>query len=272
MMVQALEKRLSLAFAELSLRRGGVGLVFLPLFFAPASSQVVHGTVLDDASGLPIHTAEVELLAADDSVVGRYVTNESGRFVAPVPDAGLHRLRARRIGYLIAVTDEFGLPPGQDGLAELRLEPSPVMLDPLEPIVEGQSLALAGVGFYRRETMGFSQVRTPDYIEAKPPLDLPALLVGLPGIVVSRPGGSTLFDVFSTRRPMVMQCRPSVSIDGLVMQMGGRPSSGWQETLVAQEVAAIEVIAGAGGLPAWVAGSVSPCGAILIWTKGYVGR
>jgi len=44
----------------------------------------------------------------------------------------------------------------------------------------------------------------------------------------------------------------------------------WQDLVSVHEIAAIEVYAGQGGLPDWVAGDVSPCGAVLFWTKGYV--
>lgn len=62
-------------------------------------AQTVRGTVVDDESGVPMGTVEVALLGTDDSIVGRYVTDENGRFVARMPDAGLYRLRATRIGY-----------------------------------------------------------------------------------------------------------------------------------------------------------------------------
>ncbi len=101
------------------------------------------------------------------------------------------------------------------------------------------------------------------------------------------------FDVSSNR---AQRCRPSISIDGLLVQVGRREGAnrevrpidpeglervvgsrdldrtGWQDIVNVVEVAAIEVFAGGAGLPDWVAGTLSPCGAILIWTKGYVQR
>ncbi len=49
-------------------------------------------------------------------------------------------------------------------------------------------------------------------------------------------------------------------------------ASDWQSLVNPTEVSAIEVFAGQAGLPAWAGGLKSPCGAILIWTKGYVMR
>lgn len=46
--------------------------------------------------------------------------------------------------------------------------------------------------------------------------------------------------------------------------------SHWQDLVTVQGIAAIEVYPGQGGMPGWVSGNVSPCGAVLLWTKGYV--
>ncbi len=267
----------------------------LLLALAPATpcwAQTVRGTVVDDETGASFGAVEVAVLATNDSIVARHETDERGRFRARMPDGGSYRLRAGRIGYESATSDNFVLDAGQTVLAELRLQLSPVMLDPLEAIVEGQSLALARVGFYQREQMGFGQVRTPEDLESRPPLDVSDLLRGMSGVrVVRRSSGS--YDVFSNR---AVQCRPSISIDGQVVQIGSRegssrqvrpvdPSgleavvgsrdlerSGWQDIVNVVEVGAIEVISGAAGLPDWASGYISPCGAILIWTKGYLTR
>lgn len=247
-----------------------VALALLIASATPASTQTVEGTVVDDESGVPMETVEVSLLASNDSIVGRYVTDENGRFVVRMPDVGSYRLRARRIGYEASTSDAFALAPGQAALAELRLQLDPVLLDPLETVVQGQNRVLADVGFYMRQDMGAGQVRTPEELEAKPPLDITDLLRGLPGVRVIRPPGTFSIDVLSNRR--TVDCRPSVSIDNRIVQRGGRENSGWHEGLNVREIAAIEVYAGQAGLPERVAGPVSPCGAILLWTKGYIGR
>ena len=247
----------------------GILLALLLTPATPAWAQSVRGRVVDDESGVPMGTVEVALLATDDSIVGRYVTDENGRFVARMPDVGSYRLRATRIGYEPSTSDAFALAPGQAALAELRLQLDPVRLDPLETVVEGQNLVLASVGFYRRQEIGSGQVRTPEDLEAKPPQDVTDLLRGMSGLRVVRPRGTFAIDVFSNRR--AQGCRPSVSIDNRILQRGGGESTGWAENFNVREVAAIEVYAGQAGLPERVAGPVSPCGAILIWTKGYIG-
>ncbi len=146
--------------------------LLLTLLFVPmtAASQTIEGTVVDDEWSVPIETAGVALVAENDSVVSEYLTDLRGRFVIRLPDAGSYRLRATRIGYKPAMSDVFELGPGQDGLAELRLQPSPILLDPLTAIVEGQNLSLAQTGFYRREAMGFGHTLNPLDLVRKPGL------------------------------------------------------------------------------------------------------
>jgi hypothetical protein len=259
----------------------------------PAWAQSIRGTVVEDGSGTPVGTVDVAVVGGDDSILAQYVTDENGRFVARMSEAGSYRLRVTRLGYQSSTSNEFELEEGQSVLAELRLQLSPVMLDGLEAIVEGQSIALARVGFYHRERMGFAQMKTPDELIDKPPLDFGDLFQGMNGVVFDSGSG----DVYSSRTNMrTRPCRPSISINGLVVQMGHRTGSsfqarpidgleavvgggrdlelqsGWKDHLSILDVAAIEVFPGAGGLPDFVSGSVSPCGAVLIWTKGYVER
>ena len=267
---------------------------------APASGQSVEGWVVDDESGEPMGTVEVVVLAEDDSVVETYVTDDAGRFAVVMPSDGMYRLRAKRIGYEASISDVFMLLPGQSALAELRLQLDPVVLDPLVAIVEGQSIALGRVGFYEREDIGFGNMRTAAYFAAKPPLDISDLFQGMNGIRVTRPSGGYDYVVYSTRQ---RGCQPSISIDGAVVQDGvidlggsqgllvedGEPPTGlsslpdavggldlvksaWQTLVNPMEVAAIEVYPGQAGVPPWAGGLRSPCGAIIIWTKGFVMR
>ncbi len=180
-----------------------------------AGAQTVEGTVDDDEWSVPIETAGVVLLAAGDSVVGEYLTDERGRFVISIPDPGAYRLQASRLGYLPATSDTFALGRGQDALVQLRLQPSPIVLDPIAAIVEGQNLSLARVGFYRREAMGFGHTLTPEDLQTKPGLhQLDDLFSGMPGVNVVQ-NGLVDFDVFSSRG---LPCRMSVAINGQVVQ------------------------------------------------------
>ncbi|MCH7565622.1 MAG: carboxypeptidase regulatory-like domain-containing protein [Gemmatimonadetes bacterium] len=233
----------------------------------PVWAQTVQGTVLDAESGAPIHTADVVLLAMDDSVVGGDITDEEGRFVLRGPGAGSYRLRATRLGFASFTTEAFALEPGQNVLAELRLELNPIPLDSLAAIVEGQKpRRLVRVGFYKRQARGFGSFLSPDDIEDRHPVYTTDLFWGMSGVRVRR-GRLDSWDVVQFRRP---GCRLSVSIDGMVVQIGGPPgrSRDWQGLLHVNDIEAIEVYPSVAGVPAWAFGTVSPCGAILIWTNG----
>ncbi len=235
-----------------------------------ASAQSVRGTVRDDESGVPLQRADVTLLARRDSVVGRTITDEDGRFVLRLPNPGAYRLRATRVGYAPATTDTFALAKGQDVMAGLRLQVSPALLATNESVGEEQARSLARVGFYRREAIGFGQVRTPEDLAATPARDIAELLRGMNGVQVTRVPEASSFDVFSTRGPRLMTCRPSVSIDHAVVQVGGQGNSGWQNGLDVVDVTAVEVYPGQAGIPEWMTESASPCGAVVLWTSGYV--
>jgi hypothetical protein len=285
------------------LRPHSVALMALAVYLTgavPAGAQSVEGWVVDDESSETMGAVEVVVLAPNDSIVRTYVTDDDGKFVVLMPDEGSYRLRAMRIGYEPSVSDVFMLLPGQAAMAELRLQVDPVLLDPLVAIVESQSIALARVGFYEREEIGFGDVRTALYFAEKPPLDVSDLFQGMNGIQVRRATGAYDYDVWSTRR---RGCRPSISIDGAVVQdgiidtgssnsllvdndesrsaLGSLPElvgdtdlvkSAWQTLVNPHEVAAIEVYPGQAGMPPWVGGLRSPCGAVIIWTKGFVMR
>ncbi len=246
-----------------------VAMMLILVSATSALAQSVEGTVVDDESGTPMSTVEVVLVTDVDVIIERHITDENGRFVITLPSTGSYRLRASRIGYEASTSGVFVLAPGQAAMAELRLQLDPVLLDPLEAVVERENVVLASVGFYDREEMGAGQIRTPEDLKRRPPQDVTDLLRGMNGVRVVRPQGTFTIDVLSNRRSAA--CRPSVSLDNRIIQRGGVESTGWHENFDVREIAAMEVYAGQAGLPEHVAGPVSPCGAIVLWTKGYIG-
>ena len=230
----------------------------------PAWAQAVQGTVVDAESGAPIYMADVALLATDDGIVGRHVTDKDGRFVIRVPEAGSYWLRATRIGYASFTTDTFALETGQDAVAELRLQLSPIPLDPIEAVVEGRVPRLVRVGFYKRQELGFGHFLTPENLEALHPIFPEDLFYGMSGVQVQSRGRV----MGSWYRP----CALSVTVDGLLVQRGGTPPSktdpSWTDLMHVNDIEAIEVYPHPGGVPVWTRSS--PCGAILIWTKGHL--
>ena len=265
-------------------------LVLMPT--AHVRAQVVQGVVVDDVTERPIQEAVVELLDAEDRVLTQDVTDINGWFSFSVPDEEMYQLHAGGLGYTPTFSTAFSLKPGQIVGAQLRMQVSPVQLSGIEAVVDGSIAGgLERVGFYERQIRGFGQVRTPEDFEKNPPLDLGDVFRGMNGIKLVQQTALADFDILSGRRVFGDACRPSISVDHVVVQRGRRFSrlgvtasnlersvgggrsvqrSFWQDLVSPHEVAAIEVYAGQGGLPYWVAGAVSPCGAVVIWTKGYV--
>lgn len=266
------------------------------LAFWPASdarAQVIQGVVVDEVSERPIQEAVVELVTADERVLSQDVTDINGWFSLKVPDDEMYQLHVGGLGYIPTFSTAFSLQPGQTVGAQLRMQVSPVQVSGIEAVVEGGGIegGLERVGFYERQTRGFGQVRTPEDFGANPPLDLVDVFRGMNGIKLVQQSALADFDILSARRVFGDACRPSISIDHVLVQRGKRFSrlgvsagdlersvgggrevqrSFWQDLVSPHEVAAIEVYAGQGGLPYWVSGDVSPCGAVLIWSKGYI--
>ncbi len=68
-------------------------------------------------------------------------------------------------------------------------------------------------------------------------------------------------------------CMPSILVDGYVVRVGGTPPRGQGSlpslngTVRAADIEALEVYNGPAGLPAQASGTISPCGAIVIWRR-----
>jgi hypothetical protein len=238
-------------------------------------AQTVRGTVLDSESGSGVYAADVLLLTADEAVVGRYVTEQDGSFVIPVRSPGRYRLRAARIGYVSFTTDAFQLRSGQEAVAHISLRIRPIPLDPLEAVVEApRPRRLVEVGFYRRQERGIGQFLAPEDLAGMHLHFLRDLFWGMGGIRV-RTGRTGEVTVFKSLGALMtgMQggpCRLSVSVDGQVVEGGGNYKIGsgpWTDVVHVNDIEAVEVYSGAAGVPGW-ASRYSPCGAILIWTRG----
>ncbi len=254
--------------------KGMATLCFASLTTAPIRAQAVRGTVLEEESGVPIYTADVLLLNANDSVVGRSVTDREGRFVIEVGTAGSYRLKASRFGYVPHTSRAFELHPGQAAIAQFSLQLSPLPLDPIEAAVERpRPRRLVQMGFYQRQDRGVGQFLTPEDLESMR-LHFPRdLFWGMSGIRVISRGGR--ISVVRSGAPFMSgmgagPCKLSVSIDGRGEEGGGNFDVGsgpWTDLVHVTDIEAVEVYTSLSGVPGWAA-RYSPCGAILIWTRG----
>jgi hypothetical protein len=110
------------------------------------------------------------------------------------------------------------------------------------------------VGFYKRLDRGIGYFRTPQDIAELRPVFPEDLFRGLPGIRVL--AGASIVTMARGKR-----CPLTVAVDGTVLV------SKWSEMVHVSDIHAIEVYTRPTGLPSWLAGSVSECGAVVIWTK-----
>ena len=246
-------------------------LALLLVSATPGWAQTVQGTVTDEITDDPIASAEVAVLDADETVVAQSVSDEDGQFEVRLPDEAPYHLRVARIGYATSTSTVFSVAPGQTAFTDLRLGIDPVVLDPIEAVVDGQFAVLARGGFYTREQVGLGYFLTPEDMDTKPGLiTLDDLFNRAPGVAVRFEDFGTSFDVFSTRGPG--GCRMSVAIDRIIVQIGGRgrASMYWSNMIRMPEIAALEVYPNRTGVPEWMGGHRAECGAVVIWTKGYV--
>lgn len=266
---------------------GSLGGILLVALCGPiAAEQTVEGFVREEASSVAISGADVTLTNQADGTVVRATSDETGRFSLRIPEVGLYRIGAARIGFEPFVSDAFFVGAGQSVTADLVLKVRPIELAPLDVVTEGRVAELSRAGFYRRMERGFGHFLLREDIEALHANRVTDLFRRLPGVQVVADGAQRTQDVIMRGgrskfirigKPLEV-CYPSISIDGLLVRAGGpQPanwnSSGnrqigtWGQLLHPDDVEAVEVYAGGAGLPVQVAGSLSPCGAILIWTR-----
>ncbi len=234
-----------------------------------ASAQVIHGTVVDAATGDVVAAAYVAILDTAGVAVGGGATGADGRFVVRAPRYGVYRLRASQLGYDGLLTEVVGAGPGGELSLLLRMRPSPVDIPSLTVEANRRVARLEAVGFYQRRAMGFGHYLTPEQIVARNASYTGDLLQGLAGIRVI---GDLGRQIVLTRASMSMfvrgPCAPSVVVDGYPVVVGGIGGPVSLDQLVApQDIEALEVYPGPAGVPVQYSGYMSPCGAIVIWTR-----
>ena len=241
---------------------------------APAAAQALRGTVLDHHSK-PVEGAHVSVSAATGTMVGDTVTGADGEFALRVPVVGSYIVRASKPGYTTAVTQPIDIEAGLDASVQLRLQTSPVPLDTVTVVaqdvkVEQQIPYLAEVGFYARKHRGIGRFLTREDLDKNRSDRLTDALRGMPGIRivctgqycdVQAPGAATTF----TRGV----CQQTVALDGVVLRSGGISGGGEpvDQLLNPFNLAGVEVYSSSSGVPVQFKGYMSPCGAIIAWSR-----
>lgn len=248
--------------------------VSLLLVAAPAAAQMLRGTVVDHRSK-PVRDAHVTVSSTTGTVVGDTITDGDGAFAFRLPLAGAYVVRASKPGYATRLTQPLTVGTGFDASVQLRLPAGSGPGDTLTAVaesvaVEQQIPYLASVGFYLREHRGIGRFLTRADLDKTRSDRLTDALRGMPGVRivcsgpycdVQAPGAATTF----TRGV----CQQTVALDGVVVRMGGTSGGGQpvDQLLNPFNLAGVEVYSSPSGVPVQFKGYMSPCGAIIAWSR-----
>jgi hypothetical protein len=179
-------------------------------------------------------------------------------------------VRVLTIGYASAMTEPISVFVGIESIVRLPLLPTVVRLDTLTVLAESVAVEwrvrwLADQGLYWRRREGFGCFLTRVDIDRHGPFLMTDLLIGIPGVWV-REGGVTM--PAATTMFFGRKCQPSIVLDGRVLSVGGTGGSGAVDSLLNPfNIEAVEIYTSAAGVPVEWGGYLSPCGAIVAWSR-----
>ena len=239
-------------------------------------AQSVVGTLLDSASQSPVVGARLILLDSTGTALTAVVSDQDGTFAVGIPHLGTFRFLVSRIGYPVVFSKPFAIDSTINARISLSLPSKPIVLDSVSVIAseaERRITYLVDAGFYRRKQVGFGHFLTRADIDKRDPQVLTDLLRGMSGVRVSCRSGFLACDVdMRAARSMFYRgkCQPSVVLDGVVLRAGGIANKGdmtLDQLLNPFNIEAIEVYPGPEGVPVQYSGYLSPCGAIIAWSR-----
>jgi hypothetical protein len=207
------------------------------------------------ATGRPIPGARVTLWGTGVETT----TNERGEFFLGALPGGTHTLDVRAVGFT-PVQQPVDIIQGAAGATEVELANLGIMLDTVRVtarLYTSRKLA----EFERRVRTGQGHYILEADIERRRPMFLTDLLRMVPGVSVmpSRFGGENVL----MRGDITGRCRPEVFIDGA--RMFNDPYFPLNSIVATQDIRAVEVYSRSLTVPPEF-GSMSRCGAIVIWT------
>jgi hypothetical protein len=238
-------------------------------------AQELAGVVLDSVSLEPIDGARLVLLDSTGTALAVTVTSTDGKFAFHLPRIGEYRLLVSRIGYPPITTRRFIVDSTFTARVSVSLPSTPLTLDTITVIasgVEKRLQYLADAGFYRRRKVGFGHYLTRADIDKRDALIMSDLLHDMPGVRVTCTGPRNCSITMRAANTMFLRgkCEPSVVLDGVVLRAGGVGSRGdlsLDDLINPFNVEALEVYPGPAGVPVQYSGYLSPCGAIIVWSR-----
>jgi hypothetical protein len=236
----------------------------------PSIDGAIHGRVVEEGTERPIADAWVRVLDAQRRTLGTAQTDEHGRFSFPRLNPGPFAFRVARLGYREITTPYWRVQGGETLEVTVRLDPTAVLLAPLEINARSRSESPMLAAFYNRldRRMGGTFFSRED-IERRRPAVLTDLLVDVPGIRLESGGAVGDRIVTFSRslfRPGGGKCEVQVYVDGM-------PARGLGDGVSINELATpagLEGMGVYGGIATVPPEFLSPearCGVIALWTR-----
>jgi hypothetical protein len=161
------------------------------------------------------------------------------------------------------------LPAGRTHLVRIVLDRVPTTL---KTVVVRDSLSdplLAETGFYDRQHHGWGTFITPEEVARRNPARASDMLQMVSGVDIRTTRAGTV--PYSTRSLSINgRCLMNVYIDGNRTLINSRVPL--EDMISGGEVGAMEVYPSASETPPEYIGNASDCGAIVIWTKGWISK
>ena len=226
------------------------------------STARIAGVVVD-SSGRRLRG--VEVLVADGSA--RTTSSDSGQFLLRGLKSGKIQFLVRAVGFGPA-TFTTELRAGRTRQIRVILTPTSVQLSTITVLDSLSAPLLAQTGFFERKRQGWGSFISPEDIARRHPMNASDMLRSVNGVeVISRLPGRTT--ILSTRSmSMSGRCVMNVFVDGSRAYMSGGMTI--EEVISGSELGAIEVYPSASETPPQFIVMGSDCGALVIWTKGWL--
>lgn len=237
-----------------------------------AVEGTIRGTVLNEATGLPLAGVRVELLDVRDRIRRTAETDAEGHFVLTRVTPGPFWLRATRRGYARTKTPGWRIESGEILTVNIRMDTEVVLLAPLEVTARIRTHSPVLSAFRERldRRMGGTLFSRED-IEQRNPATITDLLVGVPGLDVQTVVGMSARIVNMSRALPGLgsgnaRCPVQYYVDGVLATRGQQEVSP-DELAVPAALEGIEIYRGLGTIPAEFLTPEARCGVIAIWTR-----
>ena len=184
----------------------------------------VKGTVVDEQSGEPVPAVDIVVRAHNDRFIRSLITDDEGQFQIAIHYHPGIWIAASRIGYADNRTPILWFDDHTYYEVEIRLDPSAVLLAPLEVVSRSQERRSPVLsGFDRRVRTGHGYYITRREIEQRNATYVSDLLATVPGVRLQSSGRGSQ-RIIQMARAASQGCPVQLFVDG--MQVTRRQTAG----------------------------------------------